>query len=152
MIKAVYRDGVIQPVDPVPLDWTEGQELQIQRVVGTDVTMELRRQFESLSDRWKEESRYLSSTTEIATNPAYQRIIGMGMPVVPLILEDLRKQPYHWFWALNAITGEDPVPEWMRGHVREMADAWINWGIAKKLIEANESMDQQARFRRGHRT
>lgn len=139
MIKAVYRDGVIQPVDPVPPDWTEGQELQIQRVLATAVDTELRRQFESLSAQWKEESRYLSSTTEIATNPAYQRIIGMGMPVVPLILEDLRKQPYHWFWALNAITGEDPVPKSIRGRIREMADAWISWGVEKKLIEAPES-------------
>ncbi|MEO8498218.1 MAG: hypothetical protein ABI614_24395 [Planctomycetota bacterium] len=139
MIKAVYRDGVIQPVDPVPPEWTDGQELQIQRVLATGVNIELRRQFESLSARWKEESRYLSSTTEIATNPAYQRIIGMGMPVVPLILEDLRKQPYHWFWALNAITGENPVPESMRGRIREMADAWISWGVESRLVEANES-------------
>lgn len=63
----------------------------------------------------------------------------MGMPVVPLILEDLRHQPYHWFWALNAITGEQPVPQSAHGRVREMADAWINWGEQKKLIEANES-------------
>lgn len=139
MIKAIYRDGVIQPVEPVPLDWPEGQELQIQRLQASSADGELRRQFESLSGQWKQESRYLSSTTDISTNPAYQRIIGMGMPVVPLILEDLRKQPYHWFWALKAITGEDPVPETMRGRVREMADAWISWGVEKKMIEANDS-------------
>jgi predicted DNA-binding antitoxin AbrB/MazE fold protein len=105
MIKAIYRDGVIQPVDPVPLDWPEGQELQIQRLQASSADVELRRQFESLSGQWKQESRYLSSTTDISTNPAYQRIIGMGMPVVPLILEDLRKQPYPWFWALSVIVG-----------------------------------------------
>jgi hypothetical protein len=32
----------------------------------------------------------------------------MGRDVVPLILADLRKEPYQWFWALRAITGEDP--------------------------------------------
>ena len=138
MIKAVYRDGAIHPVDPVAPDWTEGQELQIQSVLAPGVDTELRRQFESHSTQWKEESRYLSSTTDIATNPAYQRIIGLGLPVVPLILEDLRKQPYHWFWALNAITGEDPVPDSSRGRVREMADAWINWGVKQELIEAHE--------------
>ena len=57
----------------------------------------------------------------------------------PLILEDLRKQPFHWFWALNAITGEDPIPQSMRGRVREIAGDWITWGVKKKLIEANES-------------
>ena len=139
MIKAVYHDGVIQPVDPVPADWKDGQELQVQQALATDVSTELRRQFDDLSAQWKEETRYLSSTTDIATNGAYQRIIGMGMPVVPLILEDLRNQPYHWFWALNAITGEQPVPESARGRVREMANAWIRWGEQKKLIETNES-------------
>ncbi len=139
MIKAVYRDGVIQPVDPVPQDWTDGLELQIEQVEAVTANMELRRQFEELSARWKGESRYLSSTTEIATNPAYQRIIGMGMPVVPLILEDLRRQPFHWFWALNAITGDDPIPESMRGQVRDMAAAWIDWGVENKLIATNDS-------------
>ena len=138
MIKAVYHDGVIQPVDPVPADWKDGQELQVQQATVPRVSAELRRRFESLAAQWKEETRYLSSTTDIATNGAYQRIIGMGMPAVPLILEDLRDQPYHWFWALNAITGEDPVPQSLRGHVREMADAWITWGVEKGLIGRNE--------------
>jgi predicted DNA-binding antitoxin AbrB/MazE fold protein len=138
MIKAVYHDGVIHPVDPVPSDWKDGQELQVQQALATGIGTELRRQFEDLSAQWKEETRYLSSTTDIATNGAYQRIIGMGMPVVPLILEDLRNQPFHWFWALNAITAEDPVSETMRGQVREMARAWISWGVKKKLIETNE--------------
>ncbi len=136
MIKAVYHEGVIRPVDPVPADWKDGEELQVQQALATDVSDEFRQQFDDLSAQWKEETRYLSSTTDIATNATYQRIIGMGMPVVPLILEDLRNQPFHWFWALNAITGEQPVPQSARGRVREMADAWISWGVKKKLIEA----------------
>jgi hypothetical protein len=139
MIKAIYRDGVIHPVDPVPPDWTEGQELRIQQVPTNGIGTQLQGQFDALSAQWKEETRYLSSTTDIAANPAYQRIIGMGMPAVPLILEDLRKQPYQWFWALHAITGEDPVPESMRGRVREMSQAWINWGVDNELIPADDS-------------
>ena len=139
MIKAVYQDGVIRPIDPVPPDWTDGRELQVQETNVSHVDAELRRRFESLAAQWKEETRYLSSTTDIATNGAYQRIIGMGMPAVPLILEDLRGQPYHWFWALSAITGEDPVPQRLHGRVREMADAWIAWGAQKGLIQRNGS-------------
>lgn len=29
-IKAVLRDGRIQPLEPIPPDWTEGQELVIE--------------------------------------------------------------------------------------------------------------------------
>lgn len=43
-------------------------------------------------------------------HPAYQQIIGMGEKALPLILRDLRDRPTgHWFWALNAITGEEPT-------------------------------------------
>ncbi|WP_333155627.1 hypothetical protein [Microcoleus sp. SVA1_A1] len=34
----------------------------------------------------------------------YQRIIGMGQPVVPLIFRDLEQKSDYWFWALRAIT------------------------------------------------
>ena len=39
--------------------------------------------FRELSERWRAETLYLSSTTEIATHPAYQRIIGLGPQVIP---------------------------------------------------------------------
>jgi hypothetical protein len=58
----------------------------------------------------------------------YQRIIGMGMPVVPLILEELEREPDQWFWALEAITEENPVPTEANGVVRLMAKAWVDWG------------------------
>jgi hypothetical protein len=70
----------------------------------------------------------------MAMHPAYQQIIGMGREVVPLILRELEREPDHWFWALKAITGEDPVPEQHRGRVRAMADAWIRWGREHGLL------------------
>ena len=66
--------------------------------------------------------------TEMAMHPAYQEIIGMGELAVPLILAELERDPDHWFWALKAITGADPVPEHCRGHLEEMAQAWLRWG------------------------
>jgi len=61
-------------------------------------------------------------------HPAYQQIIGIGDAVVPLILQELKCAPDHWFWALNAITGVDPVPESGRGVMNEMVKAWLDWG------------------------
>jgi hypothetical protein len=29
-IKAVLRDGIIQPIDPLPSDWADGQELVVE--------------------------------------------------------------------------------------------------------------------------
>lgn len=63
----------------------------------------------------------------ISMHPAYQKIIGMGELALPLIMRELRTRPNHWFWALKAITGEDPVPPQYRGQVRKMAAAWLDW-------------------------
>jgi hypothetical protein len=87
--------------------------------------------FLALVRSWKEERGPSSSTTELALCPSYQRIIGLGPAVVPLLLRELERDPDHWFWALKAITGADPVPEALRGKVREMARCWVSWGRAQ---------------------
>jgi hypothetical protein len=92
--------------------------------------------FQRLAAEWKEQARYLSNSARMAMLQPYQRIIGMGMPVVPLILEELRREPHHWFWALEAITEQNPVPAESLGKLQQMADAWIQWGIDQGLIVA----------------
>jgi hypothetical protein len=87
--------------------------------------------FLALVRSWKQERGPSSSTTELAMCPSYQRSIGMGPAVVPLLLRELERAPDHWFWALKAVTGADPVPEGSRGKVREMARLWIDWGRAQ---------------------
>jgi hypothetical protein len=70
----------------------------------------------------------------MAMHPAYQQIIGLGNEAVPLLLRELKKEPDHWFWALKAITGVDPVEPTQRGRVKEMAGAWLRWGKEQELI------------------
>jgi 2-succinyl-5-enolpyruvyl-6-hydroxy-3-cyclohexene-1-carboxylate synthase len=94
----------------------------------------LRDLFDKLVAEWKELSRYLSNTTQMATLRPYQRIIGMGQPAVPLILEELRREPDHWFWALEMITGENPVPPEAAGQVNRMTEAWLQWGRDKSIL------------------
>jgi hypothetical protein len=64
----------------------------------------------------------------MAMHPAYQQIIGMGEDVIPLILWELEKTPNHWFWALRAISDEDPVKPEERGNIHKMAQSWLKWG------------------------
>jgi hypothetical protein len=73
----------------------------------------------------------MSSITDIATLPSYQKIIGLGEDAIPLILAELRQEgeePDQWFWALRALTEVDPVSPADRGNVIKMAQAWIAWG------------------------
>jgi hypothetical protein len=70
----------------------------------------------------------------MAAHPAYQEIISMGRPAVPLLLAELRRRPDHWFLALSAITGANPVPSESAGKLAEMAEAWIRWGEAQGYL------------------
>ncbi len=84
--------------------------------------------FNALATQWKKETNHMSLVDAIVLHPAYQQIIGMGYSVVPLILEQLKKQPDHWFWALRSITGENPIKPEDRGRMKKMAQAWLDWG------------------------
>lgn len=87
-----------------------------------------REKFRQLSAEWKSESKHISNSAQMAMLRSYQRIIGMGAPAVPFLLEELRREPDHWFWALESITGDNPVPPEAVGRLHQMADAWIKWG------------------------
>ena len=61
---------------------------------------------------------------------AYQKIIGMGPAVIPLIIAQMRSEadePDQWFWALQVLTGADPVADEDRGDFVKMSQAWIDW-------------------------
>jgi hypothetical protein len=84
--------------------------------------------FRDLVTCWKRERGHHSSSARLADHPAYQQIIAMGPEVIPLLLRELDREPDHWFRALHALTGANPVPPESRGKVRQMADAWLGWG------------------------
>jgi len=83
--------------------------------------------FQRLAAVWRAETGHLSSITRMCNHPAYQEIIALGHDVVPSLLRDLEKEPEHWFAALRAITGAQPVPPEDRGQIDMMAEAWLRW-------------------------
>lgn len=91
--------------------------------------------FRALAKQWKKDTETDSSILRMIRHPAYQEIIGMGEPVVPLLLAELQREPDFWFAALQKITGADPVPKASAGKIDEMAKAWIDWGRAKGLLQ-----------------
>jgi hypothetical protein len=93
---------------------------------------ELKRTFKGLAEKWKRETRHISSITKTSMHPAYQQIIGMGESAVPLILQEMQENGGHWLWALHAITREDPAHE---GDDFDAAvQAWLNWGRSRGHI------------------
>ena len=100
---------------------------------------ELERIFNRLVQSVLSETRSESSTHRIAIHPAYQQIIGLGQPAVPLLLREIEMRSGRWFWALKSISREDPVPAGdspqgrlcHRGKTKKMIDAWLAWGKQK---------------------
>ena len=86
------------------------------------------KQFNLLAEKWYLETMHSSASLDKILHPAYQRIIGLGKTVIPFILRELQDQPSEWFWALRALTGEDPTTSEMSGRRDRMAKAWLKWG------------------------
>jgi hypothetical protein len=99
----------------------EAEEITLRRL-----NPSLGSEFEKLAQQWKKETFFHSSLSIKYTHPAYQRIIGMGRPVLPFILRDLGKSPERWFYALKFIAGEDPAGK-LEGF-EAAREAWLRWG------------------------
>jgi hypothetical protein len=93
-----------------------------------------KKEFHKLVEKWRKETQYLSSVHDMVLHPAYQKIIGMGREALPFLFEELKRQSDHWFWALHAITGADPVPPEEKGNLEAMTRRWLHWGAANGLI------------------
>ena len=91
-------------------------------------------QFRALAEEWKSATALLSSSTALAAHPAYRAIIALGPSAMPLMLRELEQEPVHWFEALQAISGEDPVPPEHWGNIPAMAADWLAWGRQQGLI------------------
>lgn len=119
---------------PLGLSRTSLQLRVIQNRIGEEYFAPISRQnnlylnFLKFVRIWKKETRSLSSIIDICMHPAYQRIIGMGHSAVPLILKELQREEDHWFWALKAITGENPIQPQNRGDIERMTEDWLRWG------------------------
>jgi len=122
-------------IEPYSSCKIEHRRPQIEPTVITHLTPSvieaIEEKFIRLRDKWKTERGPESSPSRLALHPAYQAIIGMGPDVVPFLLRELEQRVDFWFWALHAITEEDPSTPESRGNGKEMAKAWLNWGRNK---------------------
>ena len=58
----------------------------------------------------------------------------MGPTALPLILERLDSKGGHWFWALQHISGEDPISPEDAGNYEKMREAWLQWGRERHYL------------------
>ena len=97
-------------------------------------TTELETRFRALADQWRRETGGLSSISQKAAHPAHQEIIEMGPAAIPLLLRELQERGGHWFMALRALSGENPVPREYAGRIPKITECWLEWGRERGYI------------------
>ena len=95
---------------------------------GLQELTETEKKFRYYAAKWKDEVGGDSSLTSITGNMNHLRIIRIGDKAIPLILQELQREPAPWFVALRAISEDDSVGRDSPGNFRKMAAAWIQWG------------------------
>jgi hypothetical protein len=120
-VDSPIAEGVVygEPLQPTVVVF-QGSQIDVAE------TSELEHEFQKRLKEWKKDIRGVSSLSAIVMHPAYQRIMAMGEPALPMILSDLRDNSGHWFYALRYIAGEDKA-----AGTKTMSDAkaaWLEWG------------------------
>jgi hypothetical protein len=136
-ITVTMPPDLLEAVDRERAQSKESRGAAVHRILETALRdtdkPELERTFHALVQQWQAETAVLSSARQKAMHPTYQRIIGMGPAVLPLIFQELETHPAHWLWALQAITGENPAESCES--FQQAADAWLQWGRARGLAK-----------------
>jgi hypothetical protein len=85
-----------------------------------------RQKFEHLAISWQE---YNSGQSVIDYSDfAFEQIVGMGVAVVPLLLERVASGESEWIYALKCISGVQAETTEMQGDEDQVVQAWIQWG------------------------
>jgi hypothetical protein len=108
----------------------EESRTQAFEIFTSAITTEtLKQKFDRLANTWEKEIAFTSSVGTIQTNQSYLGIIAMGKDALPFIFSKMQRDPNHWFVALTAITGVNPVVEDERGNVQAMTNSWLQWAL-----------------------
>lgn len=131
LAEALVSEETAQSITPIrrllQIGWEIGFSTSLTESENAFPATAAAERFEMLARKWREECAHLSAVREMVLHPAYQQIIGMGKDAIPFLLRELERQPDHWFWALWAITQENPVRPEHQGRVRKMAQDWLEW-------------------------
>jgi len=114
---------------------------------------DLEGRFKELADVWEEETGFLADPGEIMKHPNYAKIVEMGEPAIPLVLEYYANMgSFLWCAVLTQITGENPVPKHHAGLYNHVRDDWLTWGHEKGYINHTQTQLGKGYHERNMRT
>ena len=95
---------------------------------------EARVYFDMWRNQWLDETKYNSNISSSMQHPLYSKILSLGDIIVPFLIMDLRENKTHWFYALTALTGENPILKEHSGQVDNMIADWVKWAEVNSII------------------
>jgi hypothetical protein len=128
---------------PTPAQHTQTLQKE-KRAAMRQATEEIADNFEDIALRWEQHCRERMPSSNFADRletPAYEDLVQLGRPAVPLIFkrwgyhdDDEKRpvpwmeQPVPWYFALDDITGVQMIPDRMAAFSpREVKDKWLDW-------------------------
>ena len=88
----------------------------------------LQARFDELKREWSDDVAGYSVIQQMVAHPAHLKILALGRNVLPLVLREFAENGGHWLPALQALTGENPVPREEWGDMRAARKRWRKWG------------------------
>jgi len=133
VLKAILKNGVIHPKEPVPSDWPEGTELEVQK--STNGAVEVEQRFRRLESQWRAaRSSIPTRASSWAIRPC-ARLLQWARPWCRLSCVICRQSHRSWS-GLPEITGENLAPPKVEGgfvkwNIPAQVETWLQWGRAK---------------------
>jgi len=87
--------------------------------------------FYRLLRAWRYDTATTSRLQDKLDHPAFNQIIEIGKPAVPLIVRELIVRPDFLFLTLHRIVGEDVVPPGVGPH--GAIEAWLAWATRNRV-------------------
>jgi len=82
--------------------------------------------FNNLYKAWQSNTLLQSSISKIVDDVNFKRLVDMGQPAIPLIIEEIDKNPSTLVWALNIITGTSFSTS-QRITIKDACKRWVRW-------------------------
>ncbi|AGP42297.1 hypothetical protein SCE1572_52045 [Sorangium cellulosum So0157-2] len=94
------------------------------------MNMNLTDEFKTLADEWQQHCRrsgFSSKTSTYLDHASYRRIVALGEPAIPLIIERYRQDNLPWGFALQEITGVRMIDDPSSYKPKEVKQKWLEW-------------------------
>ena len=82
------------------------------------------------ADQWQEHidsNSFVANPNIYVEHESFEKIVEMGSPAIPFIIEAYREGHLFWGAALVQITGNKDFGNGVTGNLRAQKDAWLKW-------------------------